>query len=71
VRKDDPLEQLSHYPQAIGRARYDLHPLEDIIHSNQNELVTPRRWEGSNDVKALYIEYFNFKDEVEGHLTQV
>jgi len=56
----DGLNQLSHYLRVISRISHCLHPLGDMVHSNQNELIVPEGWKRSFEVYALDIEYLKF-----------
>ena len=60
AREDDFLEDPNHHSGVISGAKNSLYLFKDIVDSDQDILVTPRRWEGPHEMHTPYIKDLNF-----------
>jgi hypothetical protein len=61
------LQIFDHNFVVIGLACNRLHPLGDIVHSNQNVQKPEGVWERSHEIDATYIKNLDYQNGIEGH----
>jgi hypothetical protein len=66
LSKNSVLQKFDHNSVVIGLARYHLHPLGHIIHSNQNVQKLEGVWERSHEIDAPYIKISTTKMGLRG-----
>ena len=67
ARKDVGFDELNDNLVVIGLARHCLHPLGDVIHSQEDVQISKGIWKWAHEVDAPHIKDFHHLDWVEGH----